>query len=95
MFSAPGVERAATTRGTLCPNLRILLGPNKAPLSALVDSGNLCGPGMVLSPAAVKAAGLKMERVRPLAIGTAAKGGSLTLVGQVRNVRLELKERVL
>ena len=95
MFSAPGVERAATTRGTLCPNLRILLGPNKAPLSALVDSGNLCGPGLVLSPAAVKAAGLKMERVRPLAIGTAAKGGSLTLVGQVRNVRLELKERVL
>ena len=67
----------------------------RASFDALVDSGNLTGPGLMLSPAAVKAAGLQLEDVKPLAISTAAKGGRLTLVGQVRNVRLELQDKVL
>ena len=56
----------------------------------LVDTGNLVSPGLCFSEKYAQEVGLKIEKLRPLSIWTAATGSTMALVGAVRNLRLKI-----
>ena len=59
-------------------------------IMGLVDTGNLVSPGLCFSEKYAREVGLKIEKLRPLSIGTAATGSTMALVGAVRNLRLKI-----